>query len=236
MSHTSSEGSLNRGEQKEGLHERLLTRDGSVVRDPSIHGNTGDWGGAVDTTEKANKTNGTLENSEDDNSEDEGEDEEDEEDEALDTVSLFIKHHRKPTGMTGNKRMDRRLRADMGRDTLWELGSSEELNCSITVRSGTLGIAVNRSSHPQFSMQVDYLTGKGNVELLREAGVTPLMVIKAVNGKDMSGVSYEEVRDSIKPHRAQTTLTLHSTRTALTQHSHSTHTALTQPSTYPPIH
>jgi hypothetical protein len=69
---------------------------------------------------------------------------------------------------------------------------------TITVQSGTLGIAINESSHPPYAMQVDYLTGKGEVQQLRVSGVKAMMVVTDVNGKDMQGVSYQDVRESIR--------------------------------------
>jgi hypothetical protein len=45
---------------------------------------------------------------------------------------------------------------------------------------------------------VEYLTGKGDVDQLQTSGVKPRMLIARVNGKDMQGSSYNEVRESIK--------------------------------------
>ena len=69
---------------------------------------------------------------------------------------------------------------------------------TITILSGTLGIAINESTHPQYAMQVEYLTGKGDVDQVQTSGVKPRMLIARVNGKDMQGSSYSDVRESIK--------------------------------------
>jgi hypothetical protein len=47
-------------------------------------------------------------------------------------------------------------------------------------------------------MQVEYLTGKGDVNQLQTSGVKARMLITRVNGKDMQGSSYSDVRESIK--------------------------------------
>jgi hypothetical protein len=41
---------------------------------------------------------------------------------------------------------------------------------TIVILSGTLGIGINESTHPQYAMQVEYLTGKGGVDQLRQVG------------------------------------------------------------------
>jgi hypothetical protein len=69
---------------------------------------------------------------------------------------------------------------------------------TITILSGTLGIGVNKSTHPQYAMHVEYLTGKGDVDQLQTSGVKPRMLIARVNGKDVQGSSYNEVRESMK--------------------------------------
>jgi hypothetical protein len=69
---------------------------------------------------------------------------------------------------------------------------------TIVIISGTLGVAVNESTHPQYAVQVEYLTGKGDVDQLQTSGVKPRMLIARVNGKGMQGGSYNEVRESIK--------------------------------------
>jgi hypothetical protein len=58
---------------------------------------------------------------------------------------------------------------------------------TITILSGTLGIAINESTHPQYAVQVDYLTGKGDVDQVQTSGVKPRMLIARVNGKSMQG-------------------------------------------------
>jgi hypothetical protein len=47
-------------------------------------------------------------------------------------------------------------------------------------------------------MQVESLTVKGDVDQLQTSGVKARMLITRVNGKDMQGSSYNEVRKSIK--------------------------------------
>jgi hypothetical protein len=42
-------------------------------------------------------------------------------------------------------------------------------------------------------MQVECLTGKGNVDQLQTSGVKPRMLIARVNSKAMQGISYNEV-------------------------------------------
>jgi hypothetical protein len=69
---------------------------------------------------------------------------------------------------------------------------------TITIESGTLGININSSTHPQYTMQVDHLTGKGDVEQLQTNGVKALMLIIRVNGDSMQGKSYDHVRERIK--------------------------------------
>jgi hypothetical protein len=69
---------------------------------------------------------------------------------------------------------------------------------TIVIESGTLGIAINSSTHPQYTMQVEHLTGKGDVEQLRTSGVRSLMLIIRVNGDSMQGMSYDQVRERIK--------------------------------------
>jgi hypothetical protein len=154
-----------------------------LLGEEDIEGDTGDWG----TPQKKGTKSGFGGGGSDGSSSEDSLESEDSEDENIDTVNLFIKHHRAPTGMTGNKRMDNRLRLSM------------EQAHSITIKVGTLGIAISRSSDPKYAMQVDYLTGNGDVEQLRASGVAPLMVIARVNGRDMDGLSYDEVRQQIKP-------------------------------------
>jgi hypothetical protein len=69
---------------------------------------------------------------------------------------------------------------------------------TITILSDTLGIAINESTHPQYAVQVDYLTGKGDVDQVQTSGVKPRMLIARVNGKGVQGSSYSDVRESIK--------------------------------------
>jgi hypothetical protein len=40
-----------------------------------------------------------------------------------------------------------------------------------TALSGTLGIAINESTHPRYAVQVDYLTGKGDVDQVQTGHV-----------------------------------------------------------------
>jgi hypothetical protein len=69
---------------------------------------------------------------------------------------------------------------------------------TIAILSGTLGIAINESTHPQYAMQVEHLTGKGDVDQVQTIVVKPRMLIARVDSKGMQGSSYSDVHESIK--------------------------------------
>jgi hypothetical protein len=70
---------------------------------------------------------------------------------------------------------------------------------SFTITDGPLGIGISESQDPQYLMQFDYLTGKGDAEQLQSCGLQPLMVLQTLNGEDMAGVEYQTVRGGLKP-------------------------------------
>jgi hypothetical protein len=75
-----------------------------------------------------------------------------------------------------------------------------------TILSGTLGVAINGSTHPQYAVHVEYLAGKGDMDQLQTSGVKPRMLIARVNGKDVQGAATTRCAKAGKQGRAKLAL------------------------------
>jgi predicted RND superfamily exporter protein len=69
---------------------------------------------------------------------------------------------------------------------------------SITITEGPLGIGISESNDLEFTMQFDYFTGKGDVEMLQASGLEKHMVLVSMNGQSMEGTDYSTVKDGLK--------------------------------------